>query len=130
VLTLVIIFLLIKKFNKKKASLESPDKAYKIAISSLDETTNLTNPIEIATSVSLILRKYLSSVFSNPSLFETHEEFISRHDALTGIKSSSRQMLSSHFDNLVKLKYAPNSAPFHKDQLLMEARQLLQQLNS
>jgi len=34
---------------------------------------------------SLILREYLSSAAGDPALFETHEEFISRHDALQSL---------------------------------------------
>ena len=31
---------------------------------------------------SLILRKYLATAAGDPALFETHEEFVARHDAL------------------------------------------------
>lgn len=62
---------------------------------------------ETAVRVSVILRRYLGRSMREPALFETHEEFVSRHDALKDLPEDVRQSVAEFFDRLAGLKYAP-----------------------
>ena len=59
---------------------------------------------------SLILRKYLAQASNDPSLFETHEEFITRQDSLAALTDEAREACAVGFSKLAALKYAPHEA--------------------
>jgi len=63
-----------------------------------------------AIKVSVILRGYLARTMSEPALFETHEEFVSRHDALAGFSAELREEIGSFFTALAQIKYAPQDS--------------------
>ena len=70
--------------RKKKPAIDLltlRNAAFAEAIAGLAGTTTASTR-EAAVQCSLILRKYLSAAANDTALFETHEEFISRHDAL------------------------------------------------
>lgn len=81
-----------------------------------------------ATKVSLVLRRYLATVCGDPALFETHEEFISRHAALSGYPEELRNVTAEGFSHLARLKYGreANGDPVA---LFGAARQLLDRLH-
>ena len=81
-----------------------------------------------ATKVSLVLRRYLATVCGDPALFETHEEFISRHAALAGYPEELRNVAAEGFSHLARLKYGreANGDPVA---LFGAARQLLDRLH-
>src|SRR5690606_23328585 len=58
-----------------------------------------------ATQVPLVLRRYLGTVCGDPALFETHEEFISRHAALANYPEDLRNVTAEGFSHLARLKY-------------------------
>jgi len=83
---------------------------------------------EAATRVSVTLRHYLASVSGDPALFETHEEFISRHQALASYPEDLRKVTAEGFSHLARLKYGPD-ATGDPIALVTAARQLLDRLH-
>jgi hypothetical protein len=81
-----------------------------------------------ATEVSLVLRRYLATVCGDPALFETHEEFVSRHAALASYPEELRNVTAEGFSHLARLKYGreANGDPVA---LFTAARQLLDRLH-
>ncbi len=117
--------------RKRKAALDPTAHrlaAYKIAKKSLD-AVNAGNAREAAVQTSLIIRRFLSDAVGDPSLFETHEEFISRQDSLKKLKPEARDAASQGFSRLVKLKYAPEIPTEPPAVIVAEARELLEKLN-
>lgn len=62
---------------------------------------------ENAIKVSMILRRYLAKSMKEPALFETHEEFIARHDGLRDLPEAVRSETGAFFSKLAAIKYAP-----------------------
>jgi hypothetical protein len=83
---------------------------------------------EVATRVSAALRIYLARVSGDPALYETHEEFISRHQVLTKYPEELRNATSTTFSELAKLKYGKDASG-DPERLIAGARQLLDQLH-
>lgn len=84
---------------------------------------------DAAVRASLILRKYISVAAGDPALFETHEETISRHDALKNFSEEARATATHGFARLASLKYAaeiPNAAA---SEVVAESRALLETLH-
>ena len=102
--------------------------AYQDAIGGLDPNT-ATDPRDAAIRSSLVLRRYLSVAAADPALFETHEEFISRHDALSALKPEVRDTTSQGFTKLAAMKYGPDSPAADPREIMREARQLLDTLH-
>ena len=92
--------------EKREAYLEA-----KAALSG-DEVTE---PGESAIRVSMILRRYLARSMNEPALFETHEEFIARHDGLKDLPDALKSEVGVFFSKLAADKYAPD------DHVSMEA---------
>lgn len=85
---------------------------------------------DAAIQCSLILRKYLSVAAGDPALFETHEEFISRHDALQSLTVESRLAAAAGFTRLATLKYAPKiSSDASAEKIIPASRALLETLH-
>ncbi|MFM2199032.1 MAG: hypothetical protein RLZZ505_2464 [Verrucomicrobiota bacterium] len=63
---------------------------------------------ESAIAVSIILRRYLARSMNEPALFETHEEFIARHDGLKNLPNDLRSEVAVFFSKLAAAKYAPD----------------------
>ncbi|MEI6654710.1 MAG: hypothetical protein WCP45_08085 [Verrucomicrobiota bacterium] len=102
--------------------------AFKEAVKALDQI-NTPHARKAAVQASLILRKYLSRAANDPALFETHEEFISRHDALTVLTESARAACASGFAQLASLKYAPQDPDLPPPAVVSAARGLLDNLH-
>lgn len=82
------------------------NQAYREALAAFETvTTNL--PRAAAVQVSLILRRYLAVAAGDPSLFETHEEFVSRADSLRDLTDEVRRACQDGFSRLAAIKYAP-----------------------
>lgn len=82
----------------------------------------------LATEASATLRRYLTKVSGDPTLFETHEEFVSRHDALKSYPEAVRQRAAETFGVLAGLKYGSDR---HGDphRVIDASRSLLEQLH-
>jgi hypothetical protein len=78
---------------------------------------------------SLAVRKYLSVAAADPALFETHEEFLARHNALNAFKPEARAAAEAGFTRLAALKYAPRQADATAANVIAESRALLQTLH-
>ena len=87
------------------------------------------DPRDAAVQSSLIVRKYLSLAAQDPALFETHEEFIARHDSLTALTPAARAAASDGFARLAALKYAPVPPDADAAAILTESRGLLRVLH-
>lgn len=63
---------------------------------------------ETAIRVSMILRRYLARSMNEPALYQTHEEFISRHDGLKDLPEDLKSEVGAFFSKLAAKKYAPD----------------------
>lgn len=86
------------------------ERAYRQAVSDIGDSARESGARAVAIACSTAIRRYLSTVCGDPSLFETHEEFLSRHEALKGFPGSIRERTGSVFAHLAALKYgrSPN----------------------
>lgn len=83
---------------------------------------------EAATWISAALRTYLARACADPALYETHEEFIGRSEALATFPGELRDGTSRAFSHLARLKYGPE-AQGDPRALAAEARELLDKLH-
>ena len=125
-----LILFLVRLARCKTATAESiRAKAYHEAMTALEKARNIQNPVTLATTVSLTIRHYLALAFSDSSLFETHEEFLSRHDALAHLPEPTRQQIGTHFQQLARLKYAPVEESRDLSGLIPQAIELIDHLH-
>lgn len=85
--------------------------AYRVARGKLKDLNLAAPSRDVAVDISLVVRQYLAEVANDPALFETHEEFISRSDALSGLTPSAKAACETLFNQLIALKYAPEDQP-------------------
>ncbi len=123
-------FVLVKLFTRKKfitpATLRQ--RAYLEALRTM-EAAQAANGREAATVSSLVLRRYLSTVTGDPTLFETHEEFVSRHGALASLPEPARVAAVEGFDRLASLKYAREPGSEEPLPVIQSSRALLETLH-
>lgn len=130
-LALVILVIII---CRRKKTAQPPDlklraeKAYREALGEIERAGTLQVAQDAATACSSALRRYLSTVCGDPSLFETHEEFLARHKALESFPSEVRDSVSSNFNRLAALKYGKSSNT-EIPSLAEDGRGLLDQLH-
>lgn len=84
---------------------------------------------DAAVQASLILRQYLAAAAGDPALYQTHEEFVARHDALQAVTAATRAAAQDGFSRLAALKYAPEVAAVAPAVVLAESRALLETLH-
>lgn len=83
----------------------------------------------MATQASLILRRYLAAAVSDPSLYETHEEFVARSESLKPLSEPARAACHRGLAGLAAVKYAPpTAATATPAELLAGTRELLETL--
>lgn len=125
----VILFLV---FRKRKTAAADPRKlredAFREALGALS-AIKADDPRDSAVQCSLVLRKYLSVAAADPALFETHEEFIARRDALHALTESARAAAESGFGRLAALKYGPEIPGTPAVDVISESRGLLETLH-
>lgn len=85
---------------------------------------------EAAVQSSLILRRYLSVAAADPALFETHEEYLSRHEALKEFSDDARGSAGLGFARLAAIKYSANHPDMDTPQVIAGSRTLLEILNN
>lgn len=124
----VTLVMALKSRKSKPATLRQI--AFREAMASLEKARLISAPVALATAVSLAIRRYLASSFADPSLFETHEEFLSRHHALATLPESTRQRLAQEYDHLARMKYAPMEMQQDISGLVTQMIQLLEHLHS
>ncbi len=109
-IVLVVAFIL---FLKRKRPTHDPLREKREAYSEAEAALSVAGERgsrETAIEVSLILRRYLARSLNEPALFETHEEFIARHDGLASLPEDVRNATGEFFERLAALKYAPEEA--------------------
>ncbi len=109
IVIVIIVFLVALLLRKKSVFDASKEKseAYleaKVAFSECDEL----GPRESAIRVSMILRRYLARSMNEPALYETHDEFIARHDGLKDLPNDLKCGVAALFSKLAAVKYAPD----------------------
>ncbi len=122
---------LLTHFTRRRKPFDSHavrDAAFVEASTALAATTT-DNARDAAVQSSLILRKYLASAAGDPALFETHEEFVSRHDALLALTPEARAATETGFTRLAALKYAPEIPDAVPAEVVAESRALLETLH-
>ncbi len=110
---LLVLALILFFIRRKKVSIDphrEKREAYIAAKAEL-ETVGGAGTRETATSVSIILRSYLARSMNEPALYETHEEFIGRHEGLKDLPEEIRSEAGAFFGKLAALKYAPEDMP-------------------
>ncbi len=132
VILLAIAMLALVIFKKKKPAMPDPlairQAAHAEAVAALDRI-GAVSPRDAAVQASLILRRYLSVAAGDPALFETHEETISRHDALKGFPEEVRSSANLGFARLAAMKYSPATPAVATDQVVSGSRALLETLH-
>jgi hypothetical protein len=103
--------------------------AFEKALHEIEEAASLA-PRMAAVQVSLAIRRYMSTAASDPSLFETHEEFLARHPSLTQWPADTIDSLVSTLKQLAEIKYRPLEASDVPADFLTESRALLEVLDS
>ncbi|MBM3863209.1 MAG: DUF4381 domain-containing protein [Verrucomicrobia bacterium] len=93
------------------------------------ESADPRHPRDAAIHGSLVLRRYLVAATGDPSLYETHEEFIARHDALQMLDAQTRDAAVCGFARFAAFKYAPEPPDADPTGILAEARTLLETLH-
>ncbi len=120
----------IPKRQKRMDPAQARDAAYRKAEQVIQRAAELPNQ-EAATHVSAAIRGYLTEVCGDPSLFETHEEYLARHEALQQFPKEIREQVSELFSKLASMKYdRPEFVATQKlasEQPLSVLRQLHQQ---
>ena len=119
-------------FRKKKAASIDPlalrQAAHKEATAALNRI-GAVSARDAAVQSSLILRRYLSVVAGDPALFETHEEFVSRHEALKNFSAEARAAASLGFTRLAAMKYSAETPAMARPQVIAESHELLEILH-
>ena len=129
IITLVMLIYLIRRKPSAEKSAESiRNAAFEEALAALGQTP-AEHPRQAAIQASLILRKYLSTAAGDPALFETHEEFISRHDSLQALSPEVRAVTTTEFAHLAAIKYSPDIPAVDPSGVIADSKSLLETLH-
>ena len=104
----VVALIVVKRLRGLAQPAGDPNRAYEESrerLTNLKENLTGRSLAEVATDASLTLRAYLAETLEDPALFETHEEYLSRHDALAKLPSGARERLAPLLAQLAELKY-------------------------
>ena len=121
-LALLILWLVMRH---RKRPLPPPPSPQELAFRSLDELAAELPPLrECSLRLSMVLRTFLTGQVQDPALFETHEEFSRRMDALSTVPTSCQYETRYLLERLADLKYAGTAeqAPQKARVLIEEAR--------
>jgi hypothetical protein len=128
VLSLAAVVLLRKRRKPGVTAVVIREQAYREAMAAL-EGSSPADAREAAVRCSLVLRRYLATAAADPALFETHEEFLARGDALGKFTPAARAAAASGFSILATLKYAPRAPVADAGGILADSRALLESLH-
>jgi Domain of unknown function (DUF4381) len=123
----LLLWMLRRRSNQAENPATIREAAFKEARAALAEITT-SDFRTAAIQCSLVLRHYLAKACGDPALFETHEEFIARHDSLKGLGEDARIAAKSGFERLVVLKYSPQPPQVPAAGVCAACRQLLETL--
>jgi hypothetical protein len=131
VLALAVVVTAVILVRKKRLAVDpqaARRAAHAQATSDLAGLANST-PREAAVQCSLTLRKYLSVVANEPALFETHEEYVSRHAALTKFTEEARAAAGVELAKLATLKYTSATPAVRTPEVVASSQALLEILH-
>lgn len=117
----ILVYLLLKK---RKHTHPAPT-AEEIALQRLEALkTQQPNLRTCSLELSMILREYLTGKTEDPALFETHEEFSRRLDALSAIPRECQYATRMLLEKFAELKYAgrQDNAPQMVTELISETQ--------
>jgi hypothetical protein len=117
---------------RKRVAASDPQAARNAAFAEAAEALKNAAPDSArnaAIQSSLILRKYLAQAASDPALYETHEEFVARHDSLQALAAEARSAAETGFTKLASFKYAPEIPDADPAGVVAESRALLETLH-
>ena len=80
---------------------------------------------QAALELSSLFRQILALETGDPALYETHEEFSLRPDALSSLPLEFREEARHYLQRLARLKYAPETQGAAPQELIQEGRQLI-----
>ncbi|MBK1826066.1 hypothetical protein [Haloferula rosea] len=101
--------------------------AYQRALEEIEASSSLPAH-EAATRISGAIRLYLATVCGDPSLFETHQEFLGRHEALQHFPENIREQVSTVLCQLAAMKYdQPRSETLPN--IGQQSREVIEQLH-
>ena len=106
------------------------EQAHREAVAAIEECVGLPRR-EAALRASGAIRLYLAKVCEDPSLYETHEEFLARHQALQRFPETTREQILMLLSRLAAEKYdqpgISAAPPDFPEQPLSVLRQIHQQ---
>ena len=107
----LLLLILLGFYISRKSKVQDPKQAMRLAyqeamaeLEKLDASIGKENVI----IVSLVLRQYLARVMNEPALYETHEEFIGRHDVIKDLSEELKLEITDYFSKLAAIKYGPD----------------------
>ncbi len=130
-LLIILTVYLVLRARRKPAVV--PPSAESIALLRLDalaQSDQHENAAAMSIELSLILREYITGETSDPTLYETHQEFHQRLDALSGMPKSCHEETYQLLDDLARLKYAgpQQQSPAAAQHMLTQTRELIQRI--
>jgi len=102
--------------------------AYREAVASL-AAIRTEDSRDAAVQSSLVLRKYLAQAAADPALYETHEEFLSRHETLATLSEPAKAAATEGFSLLAAIKYARESPSQASSETVAGSRSLLETIH-
>jgi heme exporter protein D len=128
----IVIVLLVMVLGRKRAVGDAHKEKREAYIEAKKdfEKTQAVGVRETAVRVSVILRRYLARSMQEPALYESHEEFVSRHDALKDLPEDVRQSVAVFFARLAELKYAPEPPLAEPPQIHTGGLELLERIHA
>lgn len=105
--TIVVLLIVLLRKKPKVDLLKKKREAYQEAMAAFGAGES-GDARKNAIQVSMILRRYLAKSMNEPALFETHEEFVARHDGLKDLPEDVRSEVELFFSKLAAIKYAPD----------------------
>lgn len=112
--------------SRRRQALQAPVSAEQRALEALDALRSRKLPLhDFSLELSLLLREYVTGETQDPALFETHEEFSRRFDALATVPPNFRRELSALLSELAALKYAPPAEGEQADERMIERARAL-----
>lgn len=125
----IFIAVLLRKKNTPKFDPQAARLAAHAEASAALASIQSHSPRDTAVQSSLILRKYLAAAASDPALFETHEEYLARHEALKNFSDESRKAASVGFTRLASLKYTAKTQTEDVREVVKDSQSLLETLH-
>ena len=112
--------------HRRKPATEPEESPEETALKSLQALRAVQPDIrECSLQLSMILRRYLTGATQDPALFETHEEFSSRLNALAAIPADCQYATRVLLEKLAEMKYAgmTGTQPERVQALIEETRE-------